>query len=59
MLVYLSLETHKSCAWMASECKKLVPIAQKIEADKFTMGLQGIAVGVICGLALAFYLQLF
>lgn len=58
MLLYLSLEKHKSCAWMAEECKKLVPFAQKLEAEKFTMGLQGMLVGAICGLALAFYLRL-
>lgn len=59
MLTHLSLEHHKSCAWMANECKKLVPFAKKLEADKFAMGLQGMFAGMLIGLAIAFYLQLF
>ena len=58
-LAWLSIQKHQAGAWWAAEVKKLVAPAEYLEKRQYTLGIQGLLAGVVMGLALAFYLNLF
>ena len=58
-LAWLSIQKHQAGAWWAAEVKKLIDPAEYLEKRQYTLGIQGLLVGAIVGLALAFYLRLF
>mgnify|MGYP001562214970 CR=1 FL=1 len=55
-LAWLSIQRHQASLWWAAEVKKLVPVALALEAEKWRMAWQGLLVGIVIGLALAWYL---
>ena len=44
--------------WLQAEIRKLIPVAQRLEAPKGNLVLGGVGVGIIIGLTLGWYVGL-